>query len=196
MALIKCPECGKDVSDTTSRCIHCGYSLTKPRLAEYKAEEGKENLTTVSINDGYDVMIVDYVGNKSRVVSSLAHILNCSTSEARAHLESAPAYLFTDVDESDGQAICRLLQNAGIRAGLYDPDGNCTYYQPINYNQSANVDYTTINNAPILDILPQLLFASSLRRMTSRALSPYPRKVVVQRRGNTRIRPNIKGSKR
>lgn len=27
MALIKCPECGKDVSDTVQNCIHCGYVL-------------------------------------------------------------------------------------------------------------------------------------------------------------------------
>lgn len=27
MALIKCPECGKDVTDTASKCIHCGYML-------------------------------------------------------------------------------------------------------------------------------------------------------------------------
>ena len=27
MALIKCPECGKEVSDNCSQCIHCGYPL-------------------------------------------------------------------------------------------------------------------------------------------------------------------------
>lgn len=27
MAIIKCPECGKEVSDTCSVCIHCGYRL-------------------------------------------------------------------------------------------------------------------------------------------------------------------------
>ena len=27
MALKKCPECGKDVSDTLDYCIHCGYKL-------------------------------------------------------------------------------------------------------------------------------------------------------------------------
>lgn len=25
--LIKCPECGKDVSDKSEKCIHCGYPL-------------------------------------------------------------------------------------------------------------------------------------------------------------------------
>ena len=29
MALIKCPECGKDVSDKAEVCIHCGYPLDK-----------------------------------------------------------------------------------------------------------------------------------------------------------------------
>lgn len=27
MALIKCPECGKEVSDKAKSCIHCGYPL-------------------------------------------------------------------------------------------------------------------------------------------------------------------------
>lgn len=27
MALIKCPECEKDISDQTSKCVHCGYQL-------------------------------------------------------------------------------------------------------------------------------------------------------------------------
>lgn len=30
MALITCPECGKEVSDTCTTCIHCGYLLHSP----------------------------------------------------------------------------------------------------------------------------------------------------------------------
>ena len=29
MALIKCPECEKEISDTVKKCPHCGYSLKK-----------------------------------------------------------------------------------------------------------------------------------------------------------------------
>lgn len=29
MALIKCPECGTEISDKSDRCIHCGYPLPK-----------------------------------------------------------------------------------------------------------------------------------------------------------------------
>ena len=27
MALIKCPECGKEISDKSKQCIHCGFPL-------------------------------------------------------------------------------------------------------------------------------------------------------------------------
>lgn len=30
MALIECPECGKEVSSTTYRCPHCGYMVKAP----------------------------------------------------------------------------------------------------------------------------------------------------------------------
>ena len=32
MALIKCPECGKEISDKSEKCIHCGYPLSKTFL--------------------------------------------------------------------------------------------------------------------------------------------------------------------
>lgn len=34
MALIKCPECGKEISDTAKNCIHCGYALKEENNAE------------------------------------------------------------------------------------------------------------------------------------------------------------------
>lgn len=30
MALIQCPECGKQISETTPTCPHCGYRLNAP----------------------------------------------------------------------------------------------------------------------------------------------------------------------
>ncbi len=38
MSLIKCPECGKDVSNLAEKCIHCGYPLQRPlKYKSYKA---------------------------------------------------------------------------------------------------------------------------------------------------------------
>lgn len=29
MALIKCPECSQDISDSANACVHCGYRIKK-----------------------------------------------------------------------------------------------------------------------------------------------------------------------
>jgi len=35
MALVKCPECGKEISDEAWRCPHCDYRLRSFQLTEY-----------------------------------------------------------------------------------------------------------------------------------------------------------------
>ena len=54
MALIKCPECEKDISDKSLVCIHCGFPISQIKLYNvvrpYLAEPGRyvleyENLT-------------------------------------------------------------------------------------------------------------------------------------------------------
>ena len=39
MALIQCPECGKEISDRSERCIHCGYPLGKDDAGRPQAPE-------------------------------------------------------------------------------------------------------------------------------------------------------------
>jgi len=43
MSLLKCPECGKDVSSTLDACPHCGYKINK------KEEIIKENIDKPTI---------------------------------------------------------------------------------------------------------------------------------------------------
>lgn len=42
MAIIKCPECGQDISDKAENCIHCGYPI-KQYLESSKIQNLKEN---------------------------------------------------------------------------------------------------------------------------------------------------------
>ena len=32
MAIIKCPECGKEISDSAKNCIYCGYPINRPKF--------------------------------------------------------------------------------------------------------------------------------------------------------------------
>lgn len=40
MALINCPECGKEISDQSDKCIHCGFPLkSRKNICIYKGNE-------------------------------------------------------------------------------------------------------------------------------------------------------------
>lgn len=41
--LIKCPECGKEVSDSAVNCVHCGYPLIHKKEEIPKAKKVKKN---------------------------------------------------------------------------------------------------------------------------------------------------------
>ena len=47
MALIKCIECGKEVSDKAEVCVHCGYPLKKEKTKD-SLKEMKEYLESIS----------------------------------------------------------------------------------------------------------------------------------------------------
>lgn len=59
MALIKCPECGKDISDMSQICINCGFPLNKKHREnicvinnkEYNLENIKNRLLSMDRNN-------------------------------------------------------------------------------------------------------------------------------------------------
>lgn len=59
MALIKCPECGREISDKAEKCIHCGYPIqeiindkkneyAKSLLAKYDESQSREMIKDFS----------------------------------------------------------------------------------------------------------------------------------------------------
>ena len=52
MALIKCPECGGQVSDTAPACIHCGYPLQE--MNDAAKEDAKKGICCIN-GEEYDI---------------------------------------------------------------------------------------------------------------------------------------------
>ena len=48
MALINCPECGKEISDSAAQCIHCGYVL-KPTVETKKEKKPLSKKVIIAI---------------------------------------------------------------------------------------------------------------------------------------------------
>lgn len=84
MALIKCPECGKEISDQSKQCIHCGFPLDKIKSAESTTyaiylcdiirKDANIILCKILLEDHYNVpknearhMIVEFNKNHNKV---------------------------------------------------------------------------------------------------------------------------------
>ena len=55
MALIKCPECGREISDKAVACIHCGYPIATQKLSkENTTLSPKDVIGTPNLDDAFD----------------------------------------------------------------------------------------------------------------------------------------------
>lgn len=83
MALIKCPECGKDVSDKAPACIHCGYPLSRP------TEQPSTQLYNV-IYKGFPSTQIQY-DNQVKMIGCLRQLMNIdSLSVAKRVIDNPP----------------------------------------------------------------------------------------------------------
>lgn len=57
MALIKCPECEREISDQASKCVHCGYQL---KVMTEKTNKFAKTIVIVSVI----VILVGFTGYK------------------------------------------------------------------------------------------------------------------------------------
>lgn len=77
MALINCPECGKEISDKSETCIHCGFPINK-----------KNNTKCIINGTKYDLsFILDDSYSNLFKVRDLIQITHCSIADARSIVE-------------------------------------------------------------------------------------------------------------
>lgn len=90
MALIKCPECGQEISDKSSVCIHCGYPIKESPKDEPIASSG--NIRTIN-GVKFDITPVIELMNSNQEIAAIK-ILRENTkldlAEAKKYVESLP----------------------------------------------------------------------------------------------------------
>ena len=81
MALIKCSECGKEISDKAQACIHCGYPLTNSAEQVYQGSF-------------YKLTLVSYPSDKKlEVIKGLRLIFEYGLAHAKLASEELPHIL-------------------------------------------------------------------------------------------------------
>ena len=84
MALIKCPECGGQVSDKADVCIHCGYPIKNIDNTLIREETNKE----IVLTDKEKVIALAKDGLKVQAIKEIQSQTNLNLHEARKLLEN------------------------------------------------------------------------------------------------------------
>jgi len=107
MALIICPECGKEVSDQAEVCIHCGYPIAK------KEKEAKKRTYS---------LVLEKVFHSDRVVDVLCNKYGMQEDEAKCLMEELPCVLKCSMNYEDASVMWRDLSEYGWLKILSDED--------------------------------------------------------------------------
>ena len=135
MAIIKCPECGKEISDDATVCIHCGYPIQKQT----------ENSTTKY----YSVILQDCGLNKLAVIKYIRELTNLSLSEGKDLAEKTPSVLVQNVSLNEANDVKAELDKLSAFSMIKEysekqddvtkaNDSTETYHQTTTTSQSTN----------------------------------------------------------
>ena len=112
MALIKCPECGREVSDKAIACIQCGYPLAQELnvVQELKEKSVSENTTKkiVILHDMEGVNML-YEAVLNLVVKNINGI---SKSDAKTFVEKGKPIVINNLDHETACMLDEKIREA------------------------------------------------------------------------------------
>ena len=130
MALIKCPECNHEMSDTAKTCPNCGYRLSKKRLVQGKGKAIGILIAIVSVL--VIVLVVFGVGKK----------IKTKKEEARKE-ESQKEKVYRGTDENSAEELRHFIELL-----TYDKDILEELVAAIGYNSSER-DFVRVDRNEI-----------------------------------------------
>lgn len=104
MALIKCPECGGEISDKAAACIHCGFPL-----AEVKTDKSlpDDTLKKIVVTNPERLGIL-----YQAIVNLVKNVKGISENEAKGMVENGNPITIDHLDFITAQALYEKLQDA------------------------------------------------------------------------------------
>lgn len=124
MALISCPECGQQISDQATQCIHCGYPLHK---TEQPAPAPKEEQT----NTLFSAVLVGFnPAAKIKIIKFIRLFMGYGLAEAKEFVENTPSIIAQGLTRGDAESLKRRCE---AEEGIVEirPDAEATKPNPI-----------------------------------------------------------------
>ena len=139
MALIKCPECKREVSDKAELCIHCGYPIVKKR--DYNAtiqEKSGPSSYKIRMNDVHD-------NKESRAVLLMRMIAGIKQPEASILIrKNYSPIIMAGLSMENAEVIKRIFENEEINVAI-EPDNDSTQRTTLNLNAEGKIGVEAIN---------------------------------------------------
>lgn len=104
MSLIKCPECGKEISNKAKCCIYCGYPLEEMKKQDIKDDDNK-----------YSICLTDIGTHKIEIIKLISKIAKINISEAKIFIEH-PNFIKTNILLSEANSIKEQIEKINGKA--------------------------------------------------------------------------------
>lgn len=126
MALISCPECGKEISDRAVVCIHCGFPLSEVKAFAVSSTEPREcRLVVESIPSGSPKQVP--------AINIICDITGMSFAEAKNLVEQDAVIVKENITSTEGNAFVLRFKAVNVNAATlhisYDFKGLMTMEQ-------------------------------------------------------------------
>ena len=124
MALIKCPECGKEISDKAKACIHCGYPLDYLETTSEQPVVPKDNAL-------YNVILVD-TKNVVKAISAYQGLSGSKLIDAKERIMKRPCIIARNVSRSEADSIKNQFEALGdTTVAIESTDGKSEYVNEV-----------------------------------------------------------------
>lgn len=114
MALIRCPECGKEISNKAEACPNCGYPI---------ASLGKAKRI---INEEYAVILENAGVNKVKAIRDVREVTGLGLKEAKEMTENVPCVVIDKISLEAATAIRNAFEEDGAIVSVVSSDDKST----------------------------------------------------------------------
>ena len=129
MALIKCPECGKEISDKASACIHCGYPLSLLNNEKEKSTtlEKQNNIEVKEDQKEYSFKIINCNESNAKMIITLKNKFHYSLESAKAAIFNLPRVISIKENITEIKKLAQELTNAGIDYEVFEGENKLEF---------------------------------------------------------------------
>ena len=125
MSLIKCPECGKEISDKATDCINCGYPLSL--LNNDIILEKQSNTKEKADQKEYSFKIINCNGSNAKVIITLKTKFHYSLEDAKVAILNLPLKIHIKDDITEIKKIAQEFTDGGIEYEVFEGENKLSF---------------------------------------------------------------------